>query len=152
MELFSIRIQRTFQLVSTAHDVIGAQPHGVGRLLAVAFLRLLLPFLPLAFPLDYRHKCDVHVRCFLVQVQVSRHDVLLPERVGKIFEVVGAPLVQPSRPFDAFHVFGRCRHVDADCPHLVAPDFACQSSFFQPPLDSRRTVFHSFGIFDEFSV
>ena len=35
----------------TVHDVIGAQPHAVGRLFAVAFLRLLLPFPALALPL-----------------------------------------------------------------------------------------------------
>lgn len=94
----------------------------------------------------------MYVRRFLVPMQVSRHDVLLSERVGEVFQIVGAPLVQPALPFDALHILVRSRHVDADCPYLVASDFACQPRFFQSPLNSRRTVFYPVGVFDEFPV
>ena len=94
----------------------------------------------------------MYVGRFLVPMQVRRHDVLLPERVGEVFHIVGAPLVQTSLPFDAFHVLVRSRHVDADRPYLVASDFTCQPRFFQSSLNSRRTVFHPVGVFDEPAV
>ena len=37
-----------------------------------------------------RGERNVYMRCFLVPVQVSRHDVLLSERVGEVFQIVGA--------------------------------------------------------------
>ena len=80
------------------------------------------------------------VRRFLVPVQVSRHDVLLSERVGEAFQIVGAPLVLTPLFLYSLHVLVRSRHVDADSPYLVASDFACQPRFFQSPLYSRRTV------------
>ena len=39
--------------------------------------------------------------------------------------VSGTPLF-----FYPLHVLVRSRHVDADCPYLVASDFACQPRFF----------------------
>ena len=92
------------------------------------------------------------MRCFLVPVQVSRHDVLLSERVGEVFQIVGAPLVQTPLFLYSLHVLVRSRHVDADCPYLVASDFACQPRFFQSLLYSRRTVFHPVGVVDEPAV
>ena len=112
------------------HNIVCAQSHGVGRLLAVSLLRLLLPFPALSLSLDDGDECDVYVRRFLVPVQVSRHDVLLSERVGEVFQIVGAPLVQTPLFLYPLHVLVRSRYVDADCPYLVASDFACQPSFF----------------------
>ena len=112
------------------HNIVCAQPHGVGRLLAVSLLCLFLPFPALALSLDDGDECNVYVRRFLVPMQVRRHDVLLSERVGKVFQIVGAPLVQTSLFLYSLHVLVRSRHVDADCPYLVASDFACQPHFF----------------------
>ena len=112
------------------HNIICAQPHGVGRFLAVSLLRPLLPFPALSLSLDDGDECNVYVRRFLVPMQVRRHDVLLSERVGKVFQIVGAPLVQTSLFLYPLHVLVRSRHVDADCPYLVASDFACQPRFF----------------------
>ena len=134
------------------HNIIGTQSYGVGRLLAVAFLRLFLPFPALALSLDDWDKRDVYVRRFLVPVKMSRHDVLLAEHEGEVSQIVGTPLVQPSLSFDALHIFVRSRHVDTDCPHLVTADFACQPGFLQSSLYGCRTVFHSIGVADELSV
>ena len=59
-----------------------------------------------------------------VQMQVGRYDVLLAERRGKVFHVVGAPLVQTSLTHDTLHIVGTTRQYDAYCPYLVLPDFA----------------------------
>jgi hypothetical protein len=80
------------------------------------------------------------------------HNVLLAKHEGKVTNVVGTPFIQFALPFDALHILVRSRHVDADCPHLVVANFACQPCFLQSPLDGCGTVFHSIGIVDEFSV
>ncbi|EXY84969.1 hypothetical protein M079_1925 [Bacteroides fragilis str. 3996 N(B) 6] len=78
------------------HDIIGTQPYGVGRLLAVSLLRLFLPFPALVFPLDDGDERGVYVRCFLVPMQVRRYDVLLSERVGKVFHIRHTTRPTPS--------------------------------------------------------
>lgn len=114
----------------------------------VRLLSSVPPFSALSLSLDDGNERNVYVRRFLVPVQVSRHDVLLSECVGEVFQIVGAPLVQTPLFLYPLHVFMRSRHVDSDCPYLVAFDFACQPRFFQSSLNSRRTVFHSVGVFD----
>lgn len=89
------------------HNIVGTQPHGVGRLLAVSLLRPLLPFPALALSLDDGDERNVYVQRFLVPVQVSRHDVLLSERVGEVFQIVGALLVQTPLFLYPLHVLVR---------------------------------------------
>lgn len=60
-------------------------------------LCLFLPFPALVLPLDDEDERNMWVRRFFVPMQVSRHDVLLSERVG-------APLVQFFFLFDACQV------------------------------------------------
>ena len=41
----------------------------------------------------------------------------------QVFQIVGAPLVQTSLFLYPLHVLVRSRHVDADCPYLVAVSY-----------------------------
>lgn len=67
---------------------------GCGGRRPFQLLRLLLPFPALAFSLDDGNEREVYMRRFLIPMQVRRHDVLFPERVGEVFQIVGPPLVQ----------------------------------------------------------
>ena len=59
------------------YNIVGTQPHGVGRLLAVSLFRPFLHFPTFALSLDNGDECNVYVRRFLTPMQVSRYDVLL---------------------------------------------------------------------------
>lgn len=85
---------------------------------------------------------------FVVGYLPMQGGVFLSERVGEVFQIVGAPLVQTPLFLYPLLVIVRSRHVDAGCPYLVASDFACQPCFFQSSLNS-RTVFHPVGLVDE---
>ena len=54
------------------HNIIGTQPYGVSRLLAVASLRLFLTFPALALSLYDGNKRYVYVRSFLAPMKVRR--------------------------------------------------------------------------------
>ena len=85
-------------------------------------------------------------------MQVGRNDILRAERLGKVFHIVGAPLVQPTSAHDALHIVGTAREHDAYRPHLVLADLAGKSCGFQPMLDRLRTGMDTVRIFDEPTV
>ena len=85
----------------------------------------------------------MYVWCLLVHVQDCRHDILPAECVGKVFQIVIAPLIKSALVGDAFHILVRPREQDTDCPHLVVADFACQSCGVQPVLYGLCPVLHS---------
>ena len=111
----------------SCHNLIGTQSGCVGRFLAVSLLNLFFFLFALALSLDYRYKGGVYVRCLLIHVQDCLHDILPAECVGKVFEIVAAPLIKSALVGDAFHILVRSREQDTDCPYLVVADFACQS-------------------------
>ena len=136
-----------FQL-DARHHLVGAQSRTGRRFRAVAFGCSLL--LLLAFPFcrydGHERRMDMR-RCF-IQMQVCRYDVLLAERRGKVFHIVGAPFVQPAFAHDALHIVGTAREHDADCPHLVLADLAGKSCGLQTVLDRLRAGMDAVGIFD----
>lgn len=95
--------------LGSCHNIIGTKSGCLGRFLAVSLPNLFLFLLALALSPDDRYKGGVYVRCLLVHVQDCRHDILPAECVGKVFQVVAAPLIKSVLVGDVFHILVRSR-------------------------------------------
>ena len=93
----------------SCHNLIGTQSGCAGRFLAVSPSNLFLFLFALALSSDYRYQGGMYVRCLLVHVQDCRHDILPAECVGKVFQVVAAPLIKSVLVGDVFHILVRSR-------------------------------------------
>lgn len=101
---------------------------------------------------DDRHHGGVDMRGRFVAVYDGRDDILRPEGLAQPGEVVGTPLRKPPLLLDALHRVVRTGQHDADHPHLVRSDLACEAGVFESVVDRLRTVGHLFGKLDELLV